>query len=280
MSIKHSRVLIAGCGDLGLRTARLLRQSDDVEAVFGLRRSPPDTAVDDVQWVRGDVADKNSLSALPPGVTHVLYSLTPGGRTEDAYRRVFVDGLKNLVSMLAPQTLQRIVFVSSSAVYGDHHGQWIDEDTPEAPLGFNGRILLEGERWLHSQGLSATTLRLAGIYGPGRTQLLDRIRMGEARAPSHPPHWANRIHIDDAARACARLLTAEQIRPCYLGCDDTPLPLDKLYAELAKMLGAPAPAEGVAPPNVGSKRMRNTRLRATGWTPSFSNAIDGYSELI
>ena len=147
-------------------------------------------------------------------------------------------------------------------------------------MGFNGRILLEAEQWLQSLGVSATSLRLAGIYGPDRNELLTRLRAGTAAAPTAPAHWANRIHIDDAAQACATLLRSAEVHPCYLGCDDTPLPLRELYAGLAAMMGAPPPSEGAAPSNVGSKRMRNALLRATGWSPAYPNALEGYRTLI
>lgn len=276
------RVLVAGCGDLGMRTAALLVAHPAVQAVYGLRRSPPapPRPPHGLSWVRGDLADVHSLHAVPAGITHVLYCPTPGARDERAYRRVFVDGLDNLLQCPALDQLARLVFVSSSAVYGEHHGAWIDEQTPAQPMGFNGRVLLDAEARVRNAGAqagrSATVLRLAGLYGPHRAQLLTRLRQGEARAPVEPPHWANRIHVDDAARACLTLLLAQQVRDCYLGCDDTPLPLHELYAALAAHMGAPEVAIGPAPAGVGSKRMRNTRLRATGWVPAYADARSGY----
>ena len=146
---------------------------------------------------------------------------------------MFVDGLKHLVTALADAPLRRVLFVSSSAVYGEHGDAWVDEQTPPAPPGFNGRVLLEAEGWLAAQPMPTVVLRLAGIYGPGRMQLVERIRAGEARAPRDPPHWSNRIHADDAAGAIAHLLSLPQAEPVYIGVDDTPLPMHVLYEELA-----------------------------------------------
>lgn len=278
--LSHARILIAGCGDLGMRVARLLAAEPGIDALYGLRRQPPADSPPALQWVQADLAEPASLAGLPGGITHVMYSPTPGARDEAAYRRVFVQGLQNLLACPAMNDLQRLVFVSSSAVYGEHHGAWIDEDTPTDPQGFNGRVLLEAEALLHAHNLddrrSATSLRLAGIYGPGRTQLLDRLRQGQARAPTDAPHWANRIHSDDAASACVTLLRQDVVKPCYLGCDDTPLPLHVLYTALAQHIDAPAVPVGPAPANIGSKRMRNTRLRATGWAPMHPDARTGY----
>jgi nucleoside-diphosphate-sugar epimerase len=140
--------------------------------------------------------------------------------------------------------------------------------------------LLDAERWLAAQALPSTVLRLAGLYGPGRLQLLDRLCTGVARAPRVVPHWANRIHVDDAAAAIAHLLSLETSAALYLGVDDTPLPLHELYGHLAGLLDAPSPGEGPPPPGVGSKRLSNARLRASGFAPRWPDAREGYAALI
>jgi nucleoside-diphosphate-sugar epimerase len=278
------RVLIAGCGDLGTRLAhRLLARGAEV---WALRRQPPteeDTPANTaraIHWLQADLTQPQSLSNLPSTLTQVVYTPTPGARSPDAYRAVFQDGLISLLRALDQSSLKKVLFVSSTAVYGEHHGDWIDETTPANPSGFNGRILLETEHWLADQAFSSVSLRLAGLYGPGRLQLLERLRAGSASAPIDPIHWANRIHIDDAASAADHLLAYEQTESVYIGSDGTPLPLHVLYAYLADLIHAKAPAEGPPPANVGSKKMRNSRLIATGWTPQWPDARMGYQTLI
>ena len=272
------RVLLAGCGDLGMRTAqRLLARGDEV---WALRRSPPVDEGDGLRWLCGDLTRPESLRNLPAGLTQVVYAPTPGAREEAAYRAVFVDGLKHLVTVLADAPLRRVLFVSSSAVYGEHGDAWVDEQTPPAPPGFNGRVLLEAEGCLAAQPMPTVVLRLAGIYGPGRMQLVERIRAGEARVPRDPPHWSNRIHADDAAGAIAHLLSLPQAEPVYIGVDDTPLPMHVLYEELARLAGAPRPGEGPAPAGIGSKRLSNARLRASGFVPRWPDAREGYRSLL
>ena len=97
---------------------------------------------------------------------------------------MFVDGCAKLAALDASH-LQRIVFVSSSAAHGEHRGGWVDEDTPPAPQGFNGRILLEAEALLAARPESATALRLAGCMAR-RLQLIERLRAGQAARPSSP----------------------------------------------------------------------------------------------
>lgn len=272
------RVLLIGCGDLGQRVARrFLARGDEVHA---LRRHPPQDDGSGIRWLQGDITQPASLPALPAGVTRLIHLPAPGSRDAAVYRGVFIDGLQAVLDALDTSRLKRVVFVSSSAVYGEHGGGWVNEDTPPAPQGFNGQVLLEAEAALAARGLSSTSLRLAGLYGPGRLQLIERLRSGAAGAPVQPEHWANRIHIDDAAAAVVHLALLPDVDPVYIGCDDTPLPLHALYADLAAMLGAPAPRIAPAPANVGSKKLSNARLRASGLTLQWPDSRPGYAALL
>jgi len=272
-----SRVLVAGCGDLGMRVAR--RLSEAGTQAWCLRRNPPAGAAP-LRWIAADLAQPGGLAGLPRGITHLAYLPAPDARTQDAYRAVFAGGLARLLDAMDAAALQRVVFVSSSAVYGEHHGDWVDEDTLPSPLGPNGAVLLETETWLAAQGLPAVVLRLAGLYGPGRMQWVRRLLEGRARAPVEPPHWSNRIHADDAAAAVAHLLGLPRPAPLYLGTDDTPLPLHERLGHLAALLGAPEVACGPPPPGVGSKRLRNARLRASGLALRWPDAREGHAALL
>ena len=273
-------VLIAGCGDLGLRVARLLTERGC--RVWGLRRSPPATpTVADMQWLTADLTRPDTLTKLAEQcgkVSHLVYLPTAPARTEAAYRAVFVDGLRNILA--ATKSLQRLVFVSSTSVYGEHDGAWIDEHTEPAPLGVNGAMLLEASRLLACAPCPTVELRLSGLYGPGRLQLLKRLRSGQARAPRDPVHWANRIHVEDAAAAIAHLLFLPDPYSLYLGADDTPLPLHELYAGIARLDGSLPPAEGPAPAGVGSKRITNARLKASGFTFQWPDTLQGHRALL
>ncbi|MBB1629047.1 NAD-dependent epimerase/dehydratase family protein [Achromobacter sp. UMC71] len=272
------RVLFIGCGDLGQRAAhRLLARGDEV---YALRRHPPAGDASGIRWLQGDITVAGGLPALPAGISRVIHVATAGARDPAAYRAVFVDGLNRVLGALDTSQVQRVLFVSSSAVYGEHHGDWVTEDTPPAPQGFNGRILLDAEAALAARPLPHTTIRFAGLYGPGRLQLIERLRAGAAGAPTQPPHWANRIHIDDAAAAIVHLALLPEAQAVYIGCDDTPLPLHELYADLARLVGAPAPAEAPAPANIGSKKLSNARLRASGLALQWPDARIGYAALL
>ncbi len=272
------RILLAGCGDLGERVAQRLRARGD--EVWALRRQPPVRDSHGIHWLHGDLTDPASLRGLPAGISRLVYLPAPAARDKAAYRAIFVDGLRHLLDALDVRKMEHVVLVSSSAVYGEHDGDWVDEATPTDPPGFNGAVLLEAEQWLAEQPLRSTVLRLAGLYGPGRLQLIERLRAGQLRVPRETPHWANRIHVDDAAAAIVHLLGLKSPQPLYVGVDDTPMPLDELYDFLAALIDAPLPAAGAAPVGVGSKRLSNARLRASGWVPQWPDAREGYAALL
>lgn len=280
------RVLIAGCGDLGQRiAARLVSEAGNT--VWGIRRHPPArNPVPGMHWIAGDLARAQTLTALPDGITHVIYAAAPDARNEAQYRAIYREGLENLLRALASPALVRVVFISSTAVYGEHGDDWVDEETPCAPPAFNGHILLETERWLADYAahpdarLTASSLRLSGIYGPGRTYLLDRLRLGQAGAPAGLGNWVNRVHIEDAARAVCHVLGLSSPQSVYVVTDDTPLPMRTLYADLARLVGGPVPPVAAAPAGVGSKRLSNARLRATGFSFTWGDSRVGHASLL
>lgn len=279
------RVLIAGCGDLGLRVAQLLAIENSTNLSWGLRRQPNLDSTHDIPsftWIAADLTQPDTLRDLPKDITHVLYTAAPNARTEADYRAVYREGLERLVLAVAAPSLQRVLFVSSTAVYGAHGAQWIDEDTPTAPKSFNGRVLLETEQWLYKQNTQFETLslRLSGIYGPGRSYLLERLRTGQATAPMTESHWVNRIHIEDAAAAVVHLMNLPNPKPIYLVTDSTPLPMRVLYDALAKLVGGPTPPAGDAPASIGSKRLSNARLRDSGFTLKWPDSREGHAALM
>ncbi len=269
-------------GDLCERTAKLFDPAH--WKCIGLRRSKVTPARKNIiAWHEADLLNPDSLSFLSTekfsGITHILYAPSPDSRTEAHYTGVYSLGLPRLLSSLPAgclNRLQRCVLVGSSAVWGPSD-DWVDEDTPVEATNLRAASLLQAEDALHaslSPG-AAVSLRLSGLYGPGRVQLLKGLQAGTITAPDGPGHWANRIHIDDAARACAHLLTITNPQPLYIGTDNSPMPTAQLYDALAQMMAAPSPARQLRAPS--GKRLSNARLRASGWTPAWPNALEGYA---
>lgn len=275
----NGAVLLAGCGDVGLRAGQLLAAAG--RRVYGLRRSTVALPAP-LQALRADLTDPASLGELPDDIADVVFLPAPGQRDEAAYRGLFIDGLAHLLDALQRRTaLRRLIFVSSSAVYGEHGGAWVDEDTSCTPLAFNGRLLLEAEQRL--AGLNeAVVARCSGIYGPGRQRLLAQIVDGSARRPAGAPEFSNRIHVDDVAGALVHLLGLERPQACYVVSDDHPASLAEVQEWMADQLALPPPPRSTAPgPRaVGNKRLANRRLRASGYVLRFPDYRAGYAPLL
>lgn len=270
------RVLIAGCGYVGARAGTELVARG--HPVWGLRRSAGDLP-GGITPIRADLLEGDMAPKLPR-VEAVVFALSADGRTPEAYRAAYVTALANLLGAL-PEPPERLIYVSSTAVYGDAGGGWVDEETPEKPGDFRGRILLEGEALAREEGGRGVVLRLGGIYGPGRTRLLERVRSGEARCPDGDPVWSNRVHRDDAAGALIHLLEHPDPAPVYLGVDDEPAPLCDVYRFVAGLIGAPEPE-----PETGlrrdraNKRCSNARLRKSGLELRYPTYREGYRAMV
>src|SRR5690606_36832141 len=185
-------LLLVG-GDLCERTAQ---QLDPARwKCIGLRRSAVNSARENaISWHAADLSDPASLSFLGQkafsGITHILYAPSPDSRTIDHYTGVYSLGLPRLPKNLPPeclQQLQRCVLVGSSAVWGPSD-DWVDEDTPVARTNFRASALLQAEDALHTLAPpgAGVVLRLSGLYGPGRLQLLKGIQAGAITAPDGP----------------------------------------------------------------------------------------------
>ena len=276
------RVLIAGCGDVGTAIGRRLAAAG-VE-VFGLRRHV-DALPNGIVPVAADLTDPGSLRGLPDGLDAVVVAVAADERTEAGYRSTYVDGLSHLLGALAGRGAggglpARLLLVSSTAVYGQSDGAWVDEDTPTAPTRFTGRVMLDAEALVAQAGTRGIVLRCAGIYGPGRTRLLRQVRDGEASC-HEVTAYTNRIHRDDAAGAAAHLLTLDDPEPVYLAADDDPAPRCEVLRWLADRLGAPdPPVEPGASSRGANKRCRNDRLRASGYTLAYPTFREGYEDVL
>jgi electron-transferring-flavoprotein dehydrogenase len=260
-------VIVAGAGDVGSRLAALrIERGDDVIA---LRRRDV-AAGAGVRTHRADLATGEGLSTLPRQAVSIVFCAAPDQRDEAAYRALYHDGLRRLLDACeAP----RVVFVSSTAVYGQDAGGWVDEGTPAMPAAFNGRVLLDAERVLAPMP-GGTVLRLSGLYGPGREALLRKARAGE---PGEP-RWTNRIHVQDAAAALSHLLDLRNPQPLYLGNDDLPALESEVLAWVRDAEGLPPVAAAGGP--VRGRRVRNARLRGSGWFPGYEDYRSGYAGLL
>ena len=271
------RILIAGYGQLGRQLSRVLTNAG--HTVYGLRRSA--SKLDPgVIGLRADLLQPAQLTAnLPSSLDRVYYILTPSQRDEAGYRDAYIHGLSHLMAALERQPSQapRLIFVSSTAVYGQNAGDWVDEHSPTQPTGFNGQCLLEAEHRLTQYPGRSIRLRFAGIYGPGREALIRRVKAGKP-CQNQPIRYTNRIHSDDCVGILAHVGGLSNPDPLYIGVDDYPCPQCEVMDWLAKALKAERPPRQGGG-NAG-RRCDNARLKASGYTLRYPSFVSGYQSLL
>lgn len=163
--------------------------------------------------------------------THILASAAP-----DALGDPFLQAVPAIAS--APAAWAG--YLSTTGVYGDHKGAWVDETTPLTPVSDRGRqrVLAEGQ-WL-ATGLPVHIFRLAGIYGPGRGPF-EKVRDGSARRIIKPGQIFSRIHVDDIAQVLEASIRRPNPGAAYNVCDDNPAPPEDVLSHAARLLGLPDP---------------------------------------
>ncbi|TXR38200.1 NAD-dependent epimerase/dehydratase family protein [Ectopseudomonas mendocina] len=276
-------LLIAGCGDVGTRLG--LRMAEQGWRVIGMRRNVAALPAA-IEPLAGDLHADACPADWPQGqLDYLVYCAAATEHDEAGYRAAYVEGLRRVLDWLAQhgQRPRRILFASSSGVYGQQEGEWIDEDSAAEAQSFSAVIMREAEHVALDSGLPATTVRLTGLYGPGREWLLSQVREGY-RVSETPPLYGNRIHVEDAAGLFATLLQADAagvpLADCYLGVDDEPAPLHEVVGWLRGQLGVSHWSDEQRVRRAGSKRCRNARARSLGWAPQYPSYREGYAAIL
>jgi nucleoside-diphosphate-sugar epimerase len=264
------RRLIIGCGYLGRRVAaRWIADGDEVFALTRSEQNAESLRALDASPILGDTTSSATLQSLPECDT-VLHAVGFDRSAAASKREVYVDGLSNVLDRMAGKC-GRFIHISSTSVYGQQDGEWVDEDSATEAETESGDICRAAENLVldrfGSDEVSARgiVLRLSGIYGPDR--LLSRIDSLKNAQPLPGPKdgWLNLIHVDDAAQVVTTCANCELPAAIYLVSDDRPVPRADYYRLLAKLVGAPEPifdSVAVARHSCGiNKRCRNRRLR-------------------
>jgi nucleoside-diphosphate-sugar epimerase len=286
------RVCILGCGYVGLELARQLQPDHEV---VGVRRSPSGAEAVEATGataVRADVTDADDLASVPDADA-LVFAASSGGRGAEAAREVYVDGLRTAIETFGArdEAPDQLVYTSSTGVYGDHDGGWVDETTSLDPTTEKTRVLAEAERVAREvaaeYGIDGRIARFAGLYGPDRYRL-ERYIEGPVTAG-----YLNMLHRDDAAGVVRFMLEAvgEEV---LLAVDDEPVDKHAFADWLADECGVDRPPkrskdERLDDPGLSaaarrriltSKRCSNDRLRDLGYEFRFPTFREGYRAAI
>lgn len=267
------RVLIVGCGYVGVPLGAALVAAG--HSVVGLRRS--DRAVDTlrsagIEPAVADVSDFESLQSLPGPFDWVVNTVAAGGGGGvEEYRKVYLDGSRNLLRWLGPLPLKRLVYTSSTGVYGQDDGSVVKETSPTEPPAPTARLLVETERlWLDAatqQNVPAVILRVAGIYGPERGYWFRQYLANEVKIPGTGRRILNMIHRDDLVQIIVAALQNGRAGEVYNAVDDEPVSMIQFFRWLSETLGKNMPPfvaeEAEEPRKRGgtNKRVSNRKLK-------------------
>lgn len=283
-------VLIVGCGYVGRRLA--LREREAGATVFAIVRSETRCralSADDVSAIRFDLDGCSQV--VPETVGRVLYYLVPPPSVGPTDPRIAAF----LASIARDALPTRIVLISTTGVYGDCNGAWVDEDSPIAPSTDRARRRRDAElvliEWAGLRNVPWVILRVPGIYGPGRFPL-ERIRerhpvLDEAESP-----WSNRVHVDDLVSACMAAARTREFNQVYNVSDGCPTTMTDYFNRVADRFGLRRPpqipmasattrlGEGMLSYLAESRRISNVRMRdRLGVTPRYPDLESGLSDI-
>ena len=267
------RVLIVGCGYVGQPLgAELARQGHEV---FGLRRSATaekELKAAGITPLIADITQPDSLKKLPRDFDLVVNCAASGGGGADDYRKIYLEGNRNLLAWLADAPVKNFLYTSSTSVYGQNDGAVVTETSPVAPAADTAKVLVEAEKLLlaavAARKFPAVILRVAGIYGPERGHWFKQFLRGEARMEGDGARWLNMIHRDDLIGVIIAALEKGKGGEIYNAADNTPVSQRDFFAWLAAELKEPLPPVVPVDENlwrrrgVTNKRVSNAKLRA------------------
>jgi len=275
------RILIAGCGYVGQATADLFHAAGwDVEGWTASEESAAALSAKPYPACQVDISNCDQVAKRPGTFDAVIHCASSRGGGVESYRQIYLNGTRNLLDRF-PGT--KVLLTSSTSVYAQRDGSWINEESETMPARETGRVLLETEKLMLER--RGTVARLAGIYGPGRSALLGKFLAGTAIIDPENDRFVNQVHRDDIASAIFFLLTRETQRTqIYNVVDDQPMPQTECYRWLAQRLDRPLPPIGKSRAQRkrgdSNKRVSNAKLRSLGWTLQYPTFAEGMEKSV
>ena len=279
-----AKILIVGCGSIGTQLAQVLTAKG--HQVVGLKRNPPNSDVTtNMVYFKADISTHDALIALPLDFDFVYFIVSPDGRNQDSYEAIYKVGVNNLLAHFSnTETAPQWFFVSSTSVYGQTLGEWVDENTISCPENATSQLIRLAEQRLIDLNADHVIVRFSGIYGPGREYLLRMAKQVPA-IQQDPPYYTNRIHQTDCVGVLVFLLECRlegmALESCYIASDDDPATTWEVMSWLAERLSCSMPfVKAMEQDAAMNKRCNNERLKALGYQFNYPSYKEGYAELI
>ncbi len=283
------RVLIVGCGYVGIPLGSELAKQG--HQVFGLRRSTSGAAVlseAGITPLTGDFTLSEDLARLPGPFDWVINTASSSHGGVEDYRRVYVDGMRLLLSWLEHTPPKKFIYTSSTGVYGQMDGSAVKESSPTEPQSETSKVLVEAERALinaaREKNFPAVILRVAGIYGPDRGHWFKQYLRNEAKIPGHGERILNMIHRDDIVGVIIAALKNGRPGEVYNAVDEEPVPMIHFFRWLSETLGkwmppfVPEDKEAERKRGTTNKKVQNRRLKMElGYQFKYPTFRQGYT---
>lgn len=278
-----SSLLIIGCGDLGNHLGSLMAEQN--WQVYGMRRNVSEIAPN-IHRIFADLYQKERPINWPTTkIDYIIFCAAPSANERSQYQELYYQGLQNVLQWIenSQQYPKKLLIISSTAVYAQNDGSWVDEKSSTDPENLQGKTMLAMEQLAKNSSIDTTIIRLSGIYGPTRYYLIKQAIQG-ITYPQTPLLYANRIHIEDAALLLQAIIyfhkQGNELFPCYIGVDDEPAPIQETLAWIRNELAINTLTTQHAERRTGSKRLTNKLAKTTGWIPKYKNYKDGYKEIL
>ncbi len=282
-----ANILLAGFGKLANHLApKLLQQNHHV---WGVNRSgsitePVLQGAPQFQMLTGQLGQRSTSLCLAEKIDIAIITLTPDSFSDAAYQHCYIDGVNALLKIFnTNQQSPRILFVSSTRVYGQNQGEWVSEQSETIPNSEKGNILLAAEKLILNQTARNHIVRFSGIYGNNRNRFIQSVKQGDS-FQKHPPHYTNRIHQEDCVGVLEllvnKLLHNQELEPIYLCSDDEPAPIYDVASWIAHQLDRPVPNIKKSSGTIQNKRCLNTAIKQLGYRFKYPSYKNGYATVL
>ena len=263
-------ILFIGYGKTSWRVAKQLFEQGHQITTISQSAKMDEYATHLVQ----DVHQLNLAHISPIDWVYVL--LSPNESTPEAYQRVYVDSVQPISNALKQHPVQKVVVVSSTRVYGENHGERIDDEAEMKPNDEQGRLLLKMEQlWQQAYPSANIIIRPTGIYG---TSVARMLKLAEKTKTYPNRHWSNRIHIDDLASFLAHLLHVEHAEKSYIVSNNQPSLLHETIQWFQRQLNLPELV--LQSDEYSGKKIYATRMAEMGFQLQHKDCFEDYLEML